>query len=231
MFTASGSSNTPREQCPEGAYPGRIFFIVDLGTQEDTFKGEIKRRRKVRVAAELSGVTMEDGRPFAVGRDFNMNLGSVPRPGEAAGFVNQLNNLIRAITGKPVPANEKGSYVFDLDKLMGGVALFQVAHTEKGNAKMASFMPLPKGMPVDAPVNPPVLLSLDPKEFDLNTYYGLSDWWQKTICASPEGKALNLDKIDPADITRAREAIKEAKGKTGVSNPTSTGASDDDLPF
>lgn len=220
---AVGTSGPKTEQCPVGTYPGRVFFLCDLGTQTDDFKGTLKIRRKVRLAVELSGAAMEDGRPFALGKDFNMNLGSAPRPGDSAGFVNPLTNLIRAITGKPVPTNKSGNYEFDLEDLIGGVALFQVEHTEKGNAKMASFMPLPKGMKADEAVNPPFVLSLDPSEFKMDHFYALSGYWQKIISESPEGKALNLDKIDPADLERAREAAKEKK----ASKPSTSSTEDD----
>ena len=220
---AVGTSGPKTEQCPVGTYPGRVFFLCDLGTQTDIFKGVTKIRRKVRVAVELSGVAMEDGRPFALGKDFNMNLGSAPKPGESSGFVNPLTNLIRAITGKPVPSNKAGNYEFDLEDLIGGVALFQVEHTDKGNAKMASFMPLPKGMQVDNAFNPPFVLSLASDEFKLDTYYQLSDYWQKMICQSPEGQALNLDQIDPADIARAREVAKDKK--------SANSNLDDSIPF
>ena len=47
---------------PNGPHPAACFRIIDLGTQEDDFKGKKNKRRKIVISWELfSEERMEDG--------------------------------------------------------------------------------------------------------------------------------------------------------------------------
>lgn len=227
---ATGSSDRNREICPEGTYGARVFFMVDLGTHTEQYgKQEPKARRKVRIAFELPECLMENGKPFAVGHSYNMNLGPAPQEGKPApNFVNQLCVLIKAATGKDVPINKRGDYEFDLEQLIGKEVLVQVGRNANGNEKIVACMPLPKGMQVGIPFNKPFVLSLEESEFSLETFMELTPFWQKLIQESPEGQKLNLDQLDQAELDRAHERTKEER-KSGQSAKAST--PDDDIPF
>lgn len=193
-------SKTAFEVVPEGVYKARIFYLVDLGTQEDKNikTQEVKFTRKVRIVYELPTKLMSDGRPFAVGRDYNMNLGSAPKPGRPApGFSNPLLDVIYAFSGYKCPTNLDGYYEYELDKLMGKCAMLSVIHNENGNAKIKGVYPLEDGAQVPEPVNTPVLLSLEPSEFNRKVYEDLSDYWQAIILKSPEGNAA-VNGVAPA---------------------------------
>lgn len=209
---AQGTPNK-YEVIPEGTYKGRVFFIVDLGTQKEKgFKGDEKITHKVRIAFEFPTELMKDGRPFAVGRDYNMNLGSCPRPGKPApNFGNPLLDVIRALTGFPCPTNLDGYYEFDLDKLMGKCAMFQIIHNENGNAKIKGCFQMEKGAQMPSPVNPPTLLSLDPSEFNVKVFDGLSDFWKKMIVQSPEGNAVVNGR--PFDAGKAAQTDADGTGE------------------
>lgn len=213
-------SKSNYETIPEGVYKGRVYYILDLGTQEEEdFKTKAKKfTRKVRIAYEFPTKLMADGRPFATGRDYNLNLGQAPTAGKPApNFTNPLLDVIRAITGFACPTNLDGYYEYELDQLIGECAMFQIVHTSKGNAKIKGVYPIEEGVQVPPMVNPPVLLSLDPAEFKREVYDGLSDYWKTIVLKSPEGNAV-VNGV-------AAAAQPEAPADDGPS------AADDDIPF
>ena len=56
---------------PEGTHPARCYRVIDLGTQEVDFQGQIKHQRKVLVSWELQcEERMDDGRPFSIGKKY-----------------------------------------------------------------------------------------------------------------------------------------------------------------
>lgn len=227
----TGGNKKEFELCPKGTRPGRIFYIVDLGTQQDKgFDGEPKIQHKARIAVEFAGTAMTDGRPFAIGKDYNLNLGRAPRPGKPApNFTNPLKDLIEACTGKDCPVNKDGYFEFELDQLMGQTAMFNVIHYEKANgetgAKIKGVFPIPEGVTVPPMVNKPTLLSLDPKEFDLVVYEGLSDWWKSLIQKSPEGKlALSPRGGQPKPVMDDGISDEAPQGAPGPDD-------DSDIPF
>lgn len=184
---ATGSTKQEYEVCPKGSHPGRIFYILDLGTQQGEWKGTIKFQHKVRIAAELPNKLMKDGRPFAIGKDYNINLGFKPKPGKpVAPIQSPLRLLIEALTGEDCPVNANGDYEYDLANLMGKTAIFNVIHNENGKAKIKDVIGLMEGMTVPPAANEPFFFSLDPTEFDPEVFEKVSPFWQDIIKKSPE---------------------------------------------
>ena len=60
------TSTKDYEVLEPGVYPARCIWVCDLGTHDNTWKGEVKQRREVILVWELSDELMEDGRPFTI---------------------------------------------------------------------------------------------------------------------------------------------------------------------
>ena len=58
---------------PAGNHLAVCFSVVDLGTQEIEYQGEIKRQHKIRISWELVDELMEDGRPFVVSQKYTLS--------------------------------------------------------------------------------------------------------------------------------------------------------------
>jgi len=58
------------EQVPEGVFVARCYSLVDIGTQQTTYKGEAKFVQQVVITWELldDEAKMKDGRPFTISK-------------------------------------------------------------------------------------------------------------------------------------------------------------------
>lgn len=137
-----------------GNYPAVLIALVDLGTQENEYKGVTSYRRTIFLAWEIPG---ESGAPV-LGREFSANLS--PK--------SNLNKWLAALAkdGK-VPA--EGVNLLDL---LGKPCLLQVSAETKKNAEgqertyngLTTISRLPKGLPAPSASRKPVVVNLDDKE-------------------------------------------------------------------
>lgn len=166
------------EPCPEGIHPFRIYQIVDLGTQTDEFRGDNKSRHQVRIVGEIlsSDVSMEDGRPFAIGVTRTVSLHEKSR----------LRKDLEAIRGKAYTELELNEV--DLIRLAGAYCKVFVMHVPRKDggiaAKIERFMKWPANEEKPQGFNPISLFDFeDPSEA---SFENLPEWIQNTIKKSPE---------------------------------------------
>lgn len=147
---------------PSGVHIGRCFRIVDLGTQEEDFQGEMKLMPKVAIYWELHGeddegkpLVMDDGNPMFIWQEFTKSLGQKAK----------LRAALESWRGKPFTEDElKG---FDISKLLNAYCMVNVTHrkSQKGKdyANVSSLTPLPAALrhAKPAPVLPSAIFDLD----------------------------------------------------------------------
>lgn len=170
--------NVDFEPCPAGTHIGLCCRVIDLGTQETTYQGQVKHQRKVYIEWQLPDEQTEGGRPFAVGQRYT--LSSSPKA--------TLRQHLEAWRGKRFEDHEIAG--FDLRTLLGKPCLINVVHqTRDGRtyADVASLSPLPKGTQAPALADAPVYLSLEgPNEYEPAVFAELSERLRETIARSPE---------------------------------------------
>jgi hypothetical protein len=152
MLTASSSGNGGSKQLPpEGNHPARCVSVIDLGTQCDTYNGEPKALRKVRITFELpqekAVFKKERGEePFVIGKDYTLSLG------ERA----NLRRDLESWRGKGF--TEAEAKAFHLSRLLGAPAMVSVVHRVSKNnrtyADIATVTRVPKGMKVPEQILP-----------------------------------------------------------------------------
>jgi len=151
----------------EGTFPARIVQIIDLGTQEDEWKGEVKHINKLWITFELPTETMViDGeeRPRWLGSEFTKSTNEKAR----------LTKVINA-TDK-----DASSFADLLDKPL----LVEVGTTSGGKDKWIGASALPRGMKVEEAANPISYFDMDaPDDEVLNS---LPDFLQEKIRSAPE---------------------------------------------
>lgn len=175
------------ELAPAGAHRAVCFKLIDIGTQRTEYLGQPRSNRKILVGWELPDEPMADGKPFACFKRYTASLSE-----KAA-----LRADLEAWRGRPFTAEELAG--FDLKKIISTPCLLNVVHTEKGGrtfADVGSLMPLPKGTPRPAPINPPVFFDLDAP--DMQVFAALGEKLQAQILASPEGQKLKAAPAAPA---------------------------------
>jgi hypothetical protein len=151
---ASDNGGKDFKRVPVGVFPARCFSVIDLGTQQQEFKGDIKLLRKVQIGWELYGedekgepLKTDDGEPMSISKRYTLSLSEK----------SNLRPDLEAWRGRPFTVEElKG---FDLEKLIGVPCYLNITHTERGEkvyANVASIMPLPKAIKDTIPpqINP-----------------------------------------------------------------------------
>lgn len=176
-----GGNSADFEPAPAGMQLARCFRIVDLGTQESTYMGEVKHSHVILLSWELPNATMTDGRPFTVSRRFTASLGQKAR----------LRAVLESWRGRKFsPAELDG---FDLKNILGKTCLLNIIHSpSKDGTKMYANVdtvnPVVQGMPIPHSINEQLFFSLT--DFDRATFEKLGKNIQESIAKSPEYQSL-----------------------------------------
>jgi len=185
---------------PEGQYAAICHSIIDLGTQKNEYKGEVKNLHQIVIAFELHGenilgdghAEMEDGQPFVISKFFTLSLA------EKANLRPFLENW----RGKAFSQDELDG--FDVSNLLHKPCMVTVQHKTKANgqvkADITTVSRLLKNIEQPAQVNDSVLFSL--AAFDIMIFEGLSTWFREKITLSPEYQGLttkNVQEVEEQD--------------------------------
>jgi hypothetical protein len=158
--------------------------VVDLGTQELNFQGQVSRKRQILITWELqSEEKMSDGRPFTIGKKYTWSMH------EKSG----LRKDLQTWRGVAFKDSDFGPGGFDIRKIVGQPCLLGVVHKEKPDgvrSEINGVMKLPKGTHVEPIVNVPTFVWLDKADFSQPDFDRLSDKLKATVMQSPEYRAL-----------------------------------------
>ena len=180
-----GSGNFKR--VPPGAFIGRCYSLIDLGTQITTGQFAGQEKHKIRLAWELFGedeqgapLTIEvDGKemPLTISKSYTMSLH------EKSG----LRRDLAAWRGKDF--SEEEAKAFDVSKLVGAYCMINVTESESAGkiySNVAGITPIPGALKnhKPAPVHPNAMFDLDEPDMELfDTFYA---HLQDIIKSSPE---------------------------------------------
>lgn len=170
------------EAAPVGNHVARCIGLIDLGTQEGEYQGKTTHARKVVIRWELPNELMAEGefagRPFIVSKFYTASLS------EKANLRKDLSSW----RGRDFTPDELMG--FDAKNILAKPCMVNVAHNDKGKAKVTAVAPVPKGMQVPGRVNDLLYFSLEPAEFKHEVFDGLNEFYQAQIIQSPEWEEL-----------------------------------------
>lgn len=190
-FIAKDSGGGDFKRVPPGAYIGRCYSLIDLGTQESTGQFGTKFQHKIRIAWELFGedeqgnpLTVEvDGKtmPMTISKSYTVSLH------EKAG----LRKDLAAWRGRDF--TEEEAKAFDVSKLLGAYCMVNCTQSEtngKTYTNVAGLTPLPGALKnaKPAPVHANVIFDLDKP--DMKVFEGFHEKLQDAIKKSPEWAQL-----------------------------------------
>jgi hypothetical protein len=191
ILTDNTSSNyTP---APAGSYPARCCRVVDLGTQQTEFQGDIVHKRKVLLAFEILDpeVHLEDGRPYLLQKRFTASLHEK----------SALRKDLVSWRGRQFTDDELRR--FDLSSVLGAMGFISVVEVQRDGrtyANLATIMRMPKGLPTATPTEP--LVHFDLTAPDWAIFDNLPQRLQEQIAQSPEYKAARQQPTSkPASAT------------------------------
>lgn len=170
---------------PEGTHAARCYRVVDLGTQQVDWQGQIKHQHKVIVSWELfCAETMEDGRNFSVHQRYTFSSS------DKSTFRKHLESW----RGKRFEEHDFGPGGFNIKNIIDVPCLLSIAHNPKGDriyANVTAVVKPPTGMEIPELTNEKIFLSLESDVFDQAVFDSLSDGIKDTIRKSPEFAKLN----------------------------------------
>lgn len=194
---------------PAGTHIARCYRVIDLGTQETNYQGDIKAQRKVLIAWELFGedeagdpLQTDDGMPLIISKRYTLSLGKNAR----------LRADLEAWRGRAFTDQElKG---FDITALLGKHCMLNVIQ-ESNNGKtysnIASLTPIPGALKNSLPQGVHELQVFDVTEPNMDTFGKFHEKLQEIIRQSFEWRSQ-------------KESPKKATAALGA-DP------DDDIPF
>jgi hypothetical protein len=201
----------PIENPEPGSHIARCFAIIDLGTQQHSFNGEVWSSRDVRISFELPNEKMQGtynadvkGKPFASSVTLKQSL----HPSS------KMRKLLKSWRGRDFTKEEVNA--FAPKKLLGvPCRLTLVASPDGQYVNIDSIAPLGKSEKCPKQVNPSVYFSLDPNEFNFEVFTTLGEKMREKIAGSPEFKALEdgggSDEPDPEQTAESADAAMEAE--------------------
>lgn len=181
-------TNNTRKLTPKGTHVARCISIVDLGTGEETYKGETKMRRMLNVTWALPKCTIEiegEQKPMHISKKFAASLNS--------------KSTLRKVVDAWLAPTEQELANFDPLQMLGKEALVTITHYERANgetgASVGSVSSLPDGVTVPKTDTEP--WSFDPCNPSVN-WDKLLDWHRERVATSLEYKAAkaNLESAD-----------------------------------
>ena len=124
-LTASAGSGgeSSFEQVPPGSYKAICYRLVDAGTAEEEYQGEVNKRHRLYIFWELPEMKTEDDRPMSIFAGYTLSL-------------NERSNLFRDLCAwRNAPFSEEEKALFDLTSLLGKGCKLNIGTTANGNAR------------------------------------------------------------------------------------------------
>ena len=179
MKATVGGSGGNFELAPEGMHLARCIKVIDLGTQEQKWKDQVKHNRQVLVMFELPKVMIEiegEKKPQAISKKYTLSFNS------KANFRKDLESWYgRKFNDKQIAESDG----FDPSKILGKPATLTIAHSDDGKyANISSITGVMDGVEIPDQINPSVLFDLD--DFDYDVWDTLSEKMKDWIGKSPE---------------------------------------------
>ena len=186
-FIAKDSGGGDFKKVPPGAYIGRCYSLIDLGTQLSSGQYGEKMQHKIRIGWELFGDD-EQGNPLTVtvdGKEMPMTISKSYTVSlhEKAG----LRKDLAAWRGRDFTDEE--AKAFDVAKLLGAYCMVNCTQSEtngKTYTNVAGLTPLPGALKnaKPAPVHDPLVFDLDAP--DMKVFNSFHEKLQEAIKRSPE---------------------------------------------
>ena len=198
-FIAKDSGGGNFKRVPAGAYIGRCYSLIDLGTQTTTGQYGEKQQHKIRLGWELFGedeqgnpLTVEvDGKqmPMTISKSYTVSLH------EKAG----LRKDLQAWRGREF--TEEEAKAFDVSKLLVAYCMVNVTTSEtngKTYSNVAGLTPLPGALKNAKPSPVHDMVAFDLDEPDMATFATFHEKLQEAIKKSPEWKRISRTSEPPA---------------------------------
>ncbi len=196
-FIASDAGGGNYKRVPQGAFIGRCYSLIDLGTQLSSGQYGEKMQHKIRIGWELFGED-DDGQPLTIDVDgVQMPMTISKSYTVSLHEKSSLRKDLAAWRGKDFTDEEARG--FDIAKLIGAYCMVNVSTSEtngKTYSNVAGLTPLPGALrnAKPEPVHAHVKFDLDAP--DMKVFNSFHEKLQDAIKRSPEWARVSGTKPD-----------------------------------
>jgi len=110
--------------------------VIDLGTQENEYQGDISWKRQVLIIWEVPAETNGNNEPLTISKFYTLSLHEK----------SNLGNDLASWRGRPFTDQERQG--FDIAALCGVPCMLNVMEGKNGKPRVAAVLPAPKDSPV-----------------------------------------------------------------------------------
>ncbi len=180
-----GDSNFKR--VPAGAYIGRCYSLIDLGTQKTDGQFGVKMNHKIKISWELFGDD-DQGNPLTVDVD-GVEMPMTISKNYTVSLHEKANLRKELAAWRGRDFTEEEAKAFDVSKLVGAYCMVNVTTSEtngKTYSNVAGLTPIPSALKNNkpAPVHKNIIFDLDNP--DMEIFAGFYDKLKEQIQLSPE---------------------------------------------
>lgn len=192
---------------PQGVHMARCYRVIDLGTQETNYQGEVKAQRKILLGWELFGedeagapLTSDDGKPMTISKRYTLSLSRNAR----------LRADLESWRGKAFTDQELRG--FDVTNLLGAYCMVNVTHDSRDGktySNIASISPVPAMLKNAKPAGVHENQSFDVTEPNMTVFESFHEKLKELIQQSFEWRAQKQPASKAAQQTTGNEAFED----------------------
>ena len=172
-----------------GGTLARLYRIIDLGTQQTSYMGEVKMTPQVMLVFELPTELTKDGKPMTINGIYTRSLNEKAK----------LRGIVKALTGKTI--TDSNVREFNLGELVGKICTVDIINKDgkdgSRKAYIQNIISAPKGMPVPEPFNENLIFDLS--NFSLDIFNKIPKYWQDRIALTREYASVNPESVAVTD--------------------------------
>ena len=190
---ANGGNDTPSYPTVSvGVHKARCVRVIDLGTQQNDYQGQISWKRQVMLIWEVPSETDNKGEPLTISKFYTLSLN------EKANLANDLVSW----RGRPFTETEKKA--FDISKVAGKPCSINVILNQNGKPKVSTVMPIGKNDEIAQQFHPNMVCSItDFQEKKMEVFNQLPEGIRNIILKSKELEGT--EKQDLGDENNAQD--------------------------
>lgn len=198
-FIASDNGGSNFKRVPSGAFIGRCFSLIDLGTQHSEGQYGPKDQHKIQIGWELFGED-DDGNPLTVEWEGKVMPMTIKKSYTVS--LHEKSGLRRDLASwRGRDFTDEEAKAFDISKLIGAYCMVNVTTSEnngKTYSNVAGLTKLPTALKDSkpAPVHANVVFNLDDPDMEL--FATFHEKLQEAIKRAPEWKGKSGASGEPS---------------------------------
>lgn len=191
---------------PQGVHMARCYRVIDLGTQETNYQGELKAQRKILIGWELFGEDeagaelVIDDKPMTISKRYTLSLSRNAR----------LRADLESWRGRAFTDQELRG--FDVANLLGAYCMVNVTHDSRDGktySNIASISPVPAMLKNAKPAGVHPSQTFDVTEPDMAVFETFHDKLKELIQESFEWRAQKTPPSKAAQATSDNAAFED----------------------